>query len=135
MIARRSPSTMRSVVLSRAAAGRFKQEPSPALGHVDPNLEQAGGRDVAVFVAHVMDLAQARRQALVVVAQLRQHVLWIVIVGVLVEQALARGDVAVLAQTRTAYLTRAFRDRFCHGENLIPVLIQKQMVVAEMRAA
>src|ERR1700722_7574978 len=125
----------RSVVLPRAAAGRFKQEPSPALGLVNPNFEQAGGRDVAVFVAHVVDLAQARRQALVVVAQLRKHVLWIDIVSVIVEKGLTPGDVSDRAQTRPADLSRTFGDRVGHGENLVAVLIQKQMVVAEMRAA
>ena len=39
---------------------RFKQKPGPALGLVNPNLDQAGGGDVAMFIANVMGLSQSR---------------------------------------------------------------------------
>src|SRR5690348_4259759 len=83
-----------SVVLTRTAAGGLEQEPGPPLCFVDPHFDEARGRDVAVVVAHVMDLAQRRRQAPVVVAQLGQHVLRVDIVGVVVENALAPRNVA-----------------------------------------
>ena len=35
-------------------AARLEQEPGPSLSFVDPNLDQAGSRDVAVFLAHVV---------------------------------------------------------------------------------
>ena len=46
----------------RAGAGRLEQEPDAALGLVDPDLEQAGGRHVAVLVAGGVQAAHARRQ-------------------------------------------------------------------------
>src|SRR3989449_7549481 len=51
-------------------ATRLKKEPGAPLGFVDPHLDEAGGGDVAVLVAHVMRLAKARRKVLVVLAQL-----------------------------------------------------------------
>jgi hypothetical protein len=35
-------------------AARLEQEPGPSLSFVDPDLDQAGSRDVAVFLAHVV---------------------------------------------------------------------------------
>src|SRR5262245_11537279 len=43
---------------SFGAAGRFEQEPDAPFGLVDPDLNQARGRDIAVLVADVMRLAQ-----------------------------------------------------------------------------
>src|SRR6266436_4531247 len=54
-------------------ATRLKKEPGAPLGFVDPYLDEAGGGDVAVLVAHVMRLAKARRKVLVVLAQLVQE--------------------------------------------------------------
>src|SRR5712692_10533750 len=62
-------------------ATRLKKEPGAPLGFVDPHLDEAGGGDVAVLVAHVMRLAKARRKVPVVLAQLGEHVLRIHVFG------------------------------------------------------
>src|SRR5580658_8388312 len=77
-----------SVVRPWSAARGLEQEPGPPLGLVDPVLEQARGRDVAIFVADIVYLAHDRGQALVVVAKFGEHVLRIDIVSVVVENAL-----------------------------------------------
>src|SRR5271169_629164 len=67
---------------------RFEQEPSTPLGLIDPVLDQAGSRDIAVFVDHPMQLPQARRQGLVVIAQLSEHVERFNVVGVVIHDPL-----------------------------------------------
>src|SRR4029078_2389190 len=52
----------------------FEQEPGPALGLVDTDLDPARRCDVAVLVAHVVYLAQPRGERLVVIAQFSEHI-------------------------------------------------------------
>jgi len=54
--------------------GCLEQKPSAPLGLVDPVLIQAGAGHVVILVANCVGLAQARRQLLVVVAQLGKHI-------------------------------------------------------------
>src|SRR5579859_18864 len=56
-----------------AAAG-FVEEPDAAFGFVDPILDQAGGGDVAMLVAQIVDDAHAGGQRDVLFAQFGQHV-------------------------------------------------------------
>jgi hypothetical protein len=53
---------------------RLEQEPSTALGLVDPNFKQACGGNVAVFAAQIVRLTHARHQLLIVVTQFGEHV-------------------------------------------------------------
>src|SRR5438093_8051385 len=52
----------------------FEKEPGPSLGFIDPNFDETRCRNVAMFIAHIVRLAQARSQSLVVVLQLGKHV-------------------------------------------------------------
>ena len=44
----------------------LEKEPSSSLGFIDPNFDQTCRGDVAVFLTHVVGLAQARSQGFVV---------------------------------------------------------------------
>src|SRR5215475_5404419 len=80
---------------ARVATGAdLEEEPASTLGFVDPHFDQARRRDVAPLVADVVRLAQARRQRTVVLAQLRDHVGWLDIVGIVVSDALYPADVS-----------------------------------------
>src|SRR5215472_7959768 len=115
-------------------AGALEQEPGPPLALVDPVLDQAGGGDVPVFVAEFMRLAQEAGEALVVVGKLGQHVLRCDKLRVVVEQALQSADIADRAQRGTADLARALCDVVGHREDLLGLLVEQQMIVAEMRS-
>src|SRR5450432_310868 len=86
-----------------APAG-LEEEPGTTFGLVDPHLDEACTRDIAVLVAHVMDLAQACGEFLVVVTQLGQHVQRLDVVGIVVRHALHARDVPDGAQGVTADL-------------------------------
>src|SRR3989442_15384626 len=92
-------------------ATRLKKEPGAPLGFVDPPLDEAGGGDVAVLVAHVMRLAKARRKVLVVLAQLGEHVLRVHVFGIVIEHALRAGDVPDRLEGGPSDLTDATRAR------------------------
>src|SRR5262245_14871797 len=78
---------------ARVATGAgLEQEPASTLGFVDPHFDQARRCDVAPLLADVVHLAQARRQRSVVLAQFRDHVGWLDIVGVVVSDALYPAD-------------------------------------------
>jgi hypothetical protein len=49
-------------------ARRFEEKPGAPLGFVDPDLKQAGAGHIAMLVANVVRLAQARHQLSVIVA-------------------------------------------------------------------
>src|SRR5262249_5859071 len=113
-------------------AGRLEQEPGSPLGLVDPVLDQAGAGHVVVLVANRVGLAQARRQLLVVIAQLREHVEGRDEVGVVVQHALQAADVADRAQRGAADLAHALGDVIGGCENLLALLVEEQMIVAEV---
>src|SRR6516162_3566781 len=115
-------------------AGRLEQEPGPPLGLVDPVLDQAGAGHVLVLVANRVGLAQARRQLLVVVAQLREHVEGGDEVRVVVQHALQAADVADRAQRGAADLAHALGNVVGGRENLLALLVEEEMVVTEVRA-
>ena len=102
-----------------AATAGLEQEPGAPLGFVDPDLDQARGGDVAVLVADVVRLAQARRERLVVLAQLGEHVLRLDVVGVVVDTRCSPGDVADRAERGAADLADALGDRVGHREELV----------------
>lgn len=59
--------------LSVCSTKGLEQEPDPLLGFVDPLLEQARARNVAVLVAKIVHGAHAGDQCAIVLAQLRQR--------------------------------------------------------------
>jgi hypothetical protein len=82
-----------------------------------------------------MRLAHARDQRLVVGAQLGQHVERIDIVGVVVGDALEPRDVTGRVQRRAANLAHPLGDLVGDGEDLIALLVEQEVIIAEMRSA
>ena len=105
-------------------ASRFEQEPGATLRFIDPDLYQAGGRDVAVFVADVVDLAKSRGQRLVVSRKLGEHVPWFDIVRIVVRHSLQSGDVTNGFQRGAAHLADALSDGIRHGKQLVALLVR-----------
>src|SRR5262249_55735444 len=77
-----------------AAPPGLIKEPDALFGVVDESLKKARGRHVIMLVAQIVRFAHGRDNALRVVAQFRQHVLWVDIGSVIVGQALMSPDVA-----------------------------------------
>ena len=97
-----------------SVAARFKQKPRAPLGFINLAFDQTCGGDVASLVHHVVQRAQARRQFLIVLAQLSQHVEGFNVVRIIVLDALDAGDVADGAQREAADLADALRDRIAN---------------------
>src|ERR1700733_11926369 len=93
---------------------RLEQEPGAPLSLVDPVLDEARGGDVAYLVDDVVHLAQARREALIVLAQLREHVERVDILGIVVFDALQARNVPDRAQRRATGLADALRNGIGH---------------------
>jgi hypothetical protein len=79
-------------------------------------------------------LAQARRQLLVVVAQFGEHIQRRDEVGVVVQHALQAADMADRAQRGAANLADPLGDVVGGRENLLGLLVEHEMVVAEVGA-
>src|SRR5581483_8200995 len=116
-----------------AAAARFVEEPDAPFRLVDPYLEQAGGGDIAALVAYAVGGAHRGGKALVVLAQLGQHVERRDELGVVIQHALQARDVSDRANRRAAQLAHALGDGVGKSEDLVRLLVQQQVIVAEMR--
>src|SRR4030095_10930412 len=114
---------------------RFEQEPGAAFGFVDPDFDQARGRDIAMLVANVVRLAQTRGQSLVVLRQFSKHIQGLDILGVVIEHALGPRDLSARSQRDSARLAHALRDWIGHRKKLVGLFVQEQVVVAKMRTA
>jgi hypothetical protein len=77
-----------------ASAACLEQEPCTPLGLVNPNFDEAGSRNVVVFFADAVGLAEARGECLALLAQLGEHVLRLDVQCIIVRYALQAGDVA-----------------------------------------
>src|SRR5580698_807367 len=116
------------------AAG-LEQEPDAAFGFVDPDFDQAGSGHIVVLIANVVGFAQTAHQVFVVFTQLGEHVVGLNVVGVVVLDSLQASDMSDRANRRLAELADALGNRIAHGEDLVALLIQQQVIVAEVRAA
>ena len=85
-------------------------------------------------VADAMELAHAIGEARVVLAQLRQHVERRHIVGLVVGDALQARDLRHGAQRRGSELAHALGDRVDHREDCARLIVEHEVVVAEVRA-
>ena len=86
------------------------------------------GGHVAVLVAHVVDLAQARGQRLVVFAQLGEHIFGNDVLGIVVEHTLQPRDVPDRGDRGPADFADTLGDQIGHGEDLIRLLVEQQVV-------
>src|SRR5262249_48403165 len=99
-----------SMPAGHLASACLEQEPGAALRLIDPYFDEAGGGDVAVFVTHVVGLAQSRRERLVVLTQFRQHVLRLDVNCIVVQDPLQPRNVADRPERGSADLADAFGD-------------------------
>src|SRR5204862_4066008 len=97
----------------------LEQKPGTSLGLVDPDLDQAGGGDVAMFLADVVHFAQTRGELLVVLAHFGEHVLRLYIVDVVVLHSLQAADVPDGLERGSADLAYPLGDGVGHGEQLV----------------
>ena len=112
----------------------LEQEPGAALGLVDPVFQETGGSDIAVLIAKVVCFAHAGRELPVVVAQFGKHVVRRHVVGIIIQDAFQAPDMADRADRGATDFADPLRNIVGGGENLLAMLVQHQMVVAEMRA-
>src|SRR5262252_1284221 len=103
-------------------AGRLEQEPGATFGLVDPVLDQAGAGHLVVLLANRVGLAQARGQHI----QRRDEV------SVVVQDSLQAADVADRVQRSAADLADALGDGVGGRENLLALLVEEEMIVAEV---
>src|SRR6266849_7349925 len=133
MDAPRSSVRNRGPCLFLPKPGRFEEKPGPPLGLVDPVLDQARAGHVVVLVANGVRFTQTGDQLLVVVAQLGEHVEGRHEICVIVEDTLEPPDLTDRAQRRAADLPYALGDRVRGGEDLVGLLVQEKMIIAEVR--
>src|SRR6266508_6978133 len=86
-----------------------------------------------MLVAKAMRLAQIRYQLLVVVAQLGEHVQGRDEIRIVVEDTLQAADLADRPHGRAADLADALGNVIGGGEDLVGLLVQEKMIVAEVR--
>jgi hypothetical protein len=112
----------------------LEKKPGSSLGFIDPNFDQARRGKVTMLVAHVMCFAKVCGQRFVVVGQLGDHVQGLDIFRIVIEHALIAGNVTDRSQRKSANLADSLCDWISHREKLVGVLVEKQMVIAEVRA-
>src|SRR5215468_11673719 len=86
----------------------LEQEPGAPLSLIDPDLDQARARHIAVLVAKPMRLPEVCGKLLVVVAELGKHVHRCDEIGIVVEDALQTTDVADGTHGGATNLANAF---------------------------
>src|SRR5215472_13940618 len=129
--ARRFAFNSQSVSGRTATAAGFIKEPGAPLGFVDPVLDQARARHVAMLVAHIVGHAHPRHEVLVVLAQFGEHVEGIDIGRVIVLDPLQLGDMADGANGGPADLADTLGDVVRGAIDLVGMLVQQQVIVAE----
>src|SRR5438094_537035 len=129
------PATSTSERHSSTSTNDLEQEPGPSLGLVNPVLDQAGGGDVVVLVANGVRGPQRPRELLIVRAEFGQHFVGGDELLIVVADALVSRDVADGADRGGTELAGALGDVVRHGEELLGLLVEEQVVVPEMRAA
>src|ERR1700704_2960392 len=124
----------RSTFAGTALASSLVQKPGTSLGLVDPDFDQAGGGNVAMFFADVVRFAQTGGEFLVVLAHFGEHVLRLDIVDIVVLHALYAADMPDGLKRGSTDLAYPLGDGIGHREQLIRLLIEQQMVITEVRA-
>src|SRR5438445_130386 len=84
-----------------------------------------------MLVAHVVSLAKARGQRFVVIRQLSDHVQGLDVFRIVIEHALSSRNVADRSQRKSSDLSNSLRDWIGHGEKLIRVFVEEQLVIAD----
>src|SRR5208282_4698604 len=112
----------------------FEQEPGTAFGFVDPDLDQAGARDVTALITKRVCLQHLLDDSPVILQQLRQHVAWRNLLGIVILDVLEAADVPDRLDGLAAELTHALRDDVRRTEDLCRLIVEQQVVIAKMWA-
>lgn len=123
------------LVAWRSASAGFEEEPASAFSFVDPVLDEARGSDVAMLVANLMRLAQPHGQGLIVFAKFGKHIERLNVIRVIVEYALLTRDLTDRSKGGATDLPHAFRYVIGHAKELVGLLVEQQMIIAEMGSA
>jgi hypothetical protein len=78
-----------------------------------------------MFVASVVCFAKSSRQRPVVVGQFGDHIQWLRIFGVVIENALKTGDLADRLDCKSADLSNSLCDWVSHREKLVAVFVEQ----------
>src|ERR1700682_1861333 len=81
-----------------------------------------------------MRLAHVLRQYRIIVPKFSYHVERLDIFGIVVRDTLKAGDLSDRANGGAAYLPGSFSNGIRHGEYLVTLVIQHQMILSEVRA-
>src|SRR5258708_3028714 len=119
--------------LRRRSPGGLEKKPRATFRFVDPDLDQACAGDIAPLVTKRVYPSRADRQLPIIFQEFREDVLGGDISLVVMGDGLKSGDVPNRMQGRSADLSHPLRDRIGRSENLLTLLVEKKMIVAEMR--
>src|SRR5882762_2953244 len=122
------------LVAAFLAAG-FEQEPGAALGLVDEDFEQARGAGILMIIAKLVGLAHRGRHVLVVFHQFTKHFARRHVALIVVLDGLQFSDLPDRAHRGAADLANALGQLIGGRENRVGLLVEHQMIVAEMPAA
>src|SRR5215471_8267693 len=120
---------------SLGLAARLEQEPTALFGFVNEILQKAGGRHVLVLVGNLVGRAHVVHLRLIVVHELQQHINGGNVVLVVVLDPLQLRNMPDRADRGVADLACALGQNIDTPCELIALLIEQEVVVAEMRAA
>jgi hypothetical protein len=120
------------MALCTSATSCFEQEPNTTFGLIDPVLEETRGSDIACLIAKIVHSAHAPDEILLILAKFAQHIARANVVRVIIGESLQARDVSDGPYRVSPDFPYAFGDVICDSKHLIRVLIEEQVVVAEM---
>src|SRR5260370_23041592 len=112
----------------------LEQEPNSLLRFVNPVLQQACGSHIPCLVAQRMHLAHVLRQGRIVVPEFSYHVERLNVFSIVIHDALKTRNLPDGADGCASQFPRSLSNGIRHGEKLVALIIEHQMIVPEMRA-
>src|SRR5688500_13079257 len=119
----------------RCPAARLEKEPHALFRLMDPLVEEIYRRDIAVLPAEAVNLAHRVDERPVVLHELTHHVARRDERFIAVIQALQLRDVSDGPNRRPAEHAYALGDDVRHGKDIFGLLLEKEVVIAEVRPA
>ena len=113
---------------------RFKKEPHPLFGLIDPVFQQARGRDVAMLVAEIVNLAHGADQLQIIVSQFGQHVVGRDVLRIIVQDSRLAADLADRSEGHATDLAHALGNRVGRFEYFRTLFVKHKVIVTEVRA-
>src|SRR5258707_5638407 len=123
-----------SRVLALGMPAALEEEPNSLLRFVNPVLQQACGGHIPCLVTQRMHFAHVLRQYRIVVPEFSYHVERLNVFSIVVHDALKTRNLPDGANGCASKLPCSLSNSIRHGENLVALIIEHQMIVPEMRA-